>query len=137
IEGDRQFAAARPVVRLTASHVVDAGVVAGACAFHERRADGGAGSAVRAMLAHVTSTSPSDDEFARTSSSRVVALTPVKALRPATDYLFRCGPALVPAGGTMGLAKPHDEAFTTHGAAGVKKVSPAGYDVAADGVKVV
>src|SRR5262249_41792949 len=47
-----------------------------------------------------------------------------------------CEPAFRPARGTEGLAAVRDERFSTHGPAGIKKVQPAGHDIAADDVKV-
>ena len=51
-----------------------------------------------------------------------------------TSYLLRCGPGLRPRDGGEGLAKAHEEAFTTYGPAGIKSIEPSGRDIAADGV---
>jgi uncharacterized protein YfaS (alpha-2-macroglobulin family) len=68
---------------------------------------------------------------------RRVALTPTEDLRAGAAYVLRCGEAFKAAGGNVGLAQPHDEPFSVHGSAEVKKISPSGNDLAADGVKVV
>ena len=144
-EGDRDYAPSRPVATVIASRGVRPGDAVGACAFLERYADGSVGGAVKVALAHQASMprdeTPKPDDEANAADAaggvRRIALTPVEDLRASTEYVLRCGEAFRAAGGNVGLAKPHDERFSVHGRAGVKKVSPSGSDVAADDVKVV
>jgi uncharacterized protein YfaS (alpha-2-macroglobulin family) len=133
-DGPREPSSLRPVVTVQASQAVSPDDATAACGFFERRADGGTGARVEAApVARPVETSAGD---APGGGTRTLALTPARPLRGATGYVFRCGPAFRPARGGEGLARARDEAFTTYGPAAVKKVSPSGNDVAADGVKV-
>jgi uncharacterized protein YfaS (alpha-2-macroglobulin family) len=140
-EGDRDYVAVRPVLTVVATHGVTPSEAVSACAFHERRPDGSLGHSVAAALAR--STSPATDEpsspteEAQGGGARRIAMAPAKDLQPSTGYVFRCGEGFKAAAGNVGLAKPHDEPLTVHGPAGVKKISPSGNDIAADGVKIV
>ena len=58
------------------------------------------------------------DLAAALASGRAVRLEPTEPLASGTSYLLRCGPGLRPRDGGEGLAKAHDEAFTTYGAGG-------------------
>jgi alpha-2-macroglobulin len=136
-DGDRELQPTRPLVTMAVSQATRAADAARACSFIERRADGSEGSSTEAVPARREL--PADAQAAGDSAdggSRSLALTPAKDLRPSSSYIFRCGRSFKPAHGAVGLAKAHDEIFSTHGPAGVKKVAPSGNDVAADGVKV-
>ena len=137
-DGDREFEPARPLITVATSQATRPADAARACAFIERRADGSEGPSIDALPAR-RDTPPDEKELSDTAEdggTRSLALTPAKDLRPSSSYIFRCGRSFHPARGSVGLAKAHDEIFSTHGPAGVKKVAPSGNDVAADGVKV-
>jgi hypothetical protein len=148
--GERDFAPARPVAVVVASQPITPAGAAGACAFVERRGDGSSGASVDAVPVAPKAqsdvapgaageTDGADDraaDDAAAGGARTVTLTAARDLRPATSYFLRCGTTFRPARGTVGLARAHDEPFTTYGPPGVKKVMPTGDDVAADGVKV-
>jgi hypothetical protein len=139
VDGNRDYASTLPVVTVVASQAVTPSVAAAACAFLERRPDGGLGRATDAVIARAPGAPVSEaraDEPAGAGPRRV-ALTPEEALRPSTSYVLRCGAAFKAANGNVGLAKPHDESLTVHGPAAVKRITPSGRDLAADGVKIV
>jgi uncharacterized protein YfaS (alpha-2-macroglobulin family) len=140
-DGLRDLASRRPLVTVRASQAVRAADATAACGFFERRADGHTGARIDAALAkrQGAEADAEPDEASGSASggpTRMLVLTPAEALRPATDYVFRCGPAFRPARGTEGLLAAREEQFSTHGPAGIKKMHPTGNDVAADDVKV-
>jgi hypothetical protein len=76
------------------------------------------------------------DLAAALASGRAVRLEPTEPLASGTSYICRCGPGLRPQDGGEGLARAHDEVFTTYGPADIKTIEPQGRDIAADGVPI-
>ena len=139
----REYQPPRPLVTVRASQPVSADTAAAACGFVEKLAGGREGRRAPAMIAGArprpdggTPEERDQDLAAALASGRAVRLEPTEPLASGTSYLLRCGPGLRPRDGGEGLAKAHDEAFTTYGAAGIKTVEPHGRDIAADGVPI-
>ena len=142
-QGWREHQPQRPMVTVRASQPLSPETAAAACGFVEKKAGGGEGRRAPAMIAggrpRPDGGAPEErdqDLAAALASGRAVRLEPTEPLAIATSYVLRCGPGLRPRDGGEGLAKDHEETFTTYGPAGIKSIEPSGRDIAADGVPI-
>jgi uncharacterized protein YfaS (alpha-2-macroglobulin family) len=138
LAGTGQYQTATPVLVLRTSHPVVTSAAVQACAFYERRSDGGTGARTPSAAARddASGGKNGDDSRDPNESARSVRLKPARPLPLGTPYLFRCSVELRSPRGTEGLAQAYEVGFSTYGSAGVTKVMPAGHDISADSVHV-
>ena len=142
-QGWREHQPPRPLVTVRGSQRLAPETAAGACGFIEKKAGGGEGRRAPAMIAGARPRpdggAPEErdqDLAAALASGRAVRLEPTEPLASGTSYILRCGPGLRPRDGGEGLARAHDEVFTTYGPADIRTIEPHGRDIAADGVPI-
>ena len=142
-QGWREHQPPRPLVTVRGSQRLAPETAAGACGFIEKKTGGGEGRRAPAMIAGARPRpdggAPEErdqDLAAALASGRAVRLEPTEPLASGTSYILRCGPGLRPRDGGEGLARAHDEVFTTYGPADIRTIEPHGRDIAADGVPI-